>query len=183
MPWYAWCVFAPPRAPGITFRTIWDYLGKRLCLVCVCVCVCLVCALSATWSLLDLQLLCRSKMSKSSSSKSSSSPPCNLSSNPASRPHLQLQVLHSTCELTSVSCHLLHHCHRLAICRLRFRSFFKSIPIGIPASQHPSLKFSICILSFWGLNFSNFTSKLQIKGATALVPAQAFWFSNLLRAR
>ena len=31
--------------PGLS-GTIWDYLGKRLCLACVC--VCLVCALSAT---------------------------------------------------------------------------------------------------------------------------------------
>lgn len=150
-----------------------DYLGlsgtiwANVCALCVC--VCLVCALSATWSLLDLQLLCRSKMSKSSSSKSSSSPPCNLSSNPASRPHLQLQVLHSTCELTSVTCHLLHHCYSLAICRLRFRSFFKSIPIGIPASQHPSLKFSICIS--WVSEVS--TSQISLRSCKSR--AQQLW--------
>ena len=123
-----------------------DYLGLSGQTFVPCVCVfalfvpCLqrdLCWISSYYAV--------QKMSKSSSSKSSSSPPCNLSSNPASRPHLQLQVLHSTCELTSVTCHLLHHCYSLAICRLRFRSFFKSIPIGIPASQHPSLKFSICI--------------------------------------
>lgn len=39
MPWYAWCVFAPPRAPGITSRTIWDYLGLSGQTFVPCVCV------------------------------------------------------------------------------------------------------------------------------------------------